>query len=104
MLRRRPVERTFVCRGVAVDIVPVLPLIRRWWGTLLVAAWSAAIVGFLLASRIPSTYAATATMLVGPFTTDTEPLRASQAVVPPFSALAESPAVICQVEAKTSLD
>jgi capsular polysaccharide biosynthesis protein len=87
-----------------VDIVPVLPLIRRWWWTLLVAAWSAAIVGFLLASRIPPTYSATATMLVGPFNTDNETLRASQQLVPTFSALAESPAVIRQVEAKTGLD
>ncbi|MFL5645701.1 MAG: hypothetical protein ACJ769_09810 [Chloroflexota bacterium] len=87
-----------------MDIVPVLPLIRRWWWTLLVAAWSAAIVGFLLASRIPPTYAATATMLVGPFNTDNETLRASQELVPTFSALAESPAVIRQVEAKTGLD
>src|SRR4051794_210766 len=92
------------CRGVAVDIVPVLPLIRRWWWTLLVAAWSAAIVGFLLASRIPPTYAATATLLVGPFNTDNETLRASQELVPTFSALAESPAVIGQVETKTGLD
>jgi len=87
-----------------VDIVPVLPLIRRWWWTLLVAAWSAAIVGFLLASRIPPTYAATATLLVGPFNTDNETLRASQELVPTFSALAESPAVIGQVETKTGLD
>jgi len=78
-------------------------LIRRWWWTLLVAAWCAALVGFLLASRITPTYSATATMLVGPFNTDNETLRASQQLVPTFAALAESPAVVRQVEAKTGL-
>ena len=52
-------------------------VVRRWWWTLLVAAWVAGLAGFYVASRIPPTYESSVQLLVGPLNTDDETLRAS---------------------------
>jgi Mrp family chromosome partitioning ATPase len=50
---------------------------RRWWWTLLVAIWIAGLAGYIVATRIPPTYEARATLLVGPIEGDLATLRAS---------------------------
>ena len=48
---------------------------RRWWWTLLVAAWVAGLAGFYFASRIEPTYESQVKLLVGPINTDADTLR-----------------------------
>ena len=54
---------------------------RRWWWTLLVAAWVAGLAGFYVASRIDKTYESQVRLLVGPINTDDATLRASGQLV-----------------------
>lgn len=60
---------------------------RRWWWTLLVAAWVAGLAGFYVASRIAPTYESEAKLLVGPINTDDQTLRASGQLVQTYSQL-----------------
>ena len=63
---------------------------RRWWWTLLVATWVAAMAGLLVASRIAPTYEAQAQLLVGPINTDADTLKASGQLVQTYAQLAVS--------------
>ena len=60
-----------------MELSGYLATARRWWWTLLVATWIAALAGYLVATRIPPTYEARALMLVGPYEGDLNTLRAS---------------------------
>jgi receptor protein-tyrosine kinase len=55
----------------------VLPLIRRWWWLLAVGTAASAIVGFLVASRVPPVYEAQARLLVGPLSGSRDVIRAA---------------------------
>ncbi len=69
-------------------------VVRRWWWTLLVAAWVAGLAGFYVASRIPPTYEASAQLLVGPLNTDDVTLRASGQLIQTDATLATTPQVL----------
>ena len=73
-----------------MELTGYLAVARRWWWTLLVATWVAAMAGLLVASRIPPTYEAQAQLLVGPINTDADTLKASQALVQTYAQLALS--------------
>jgi polysaccharide biosynthesis transport protein len=60
-----------------LELSGYLATARRWWWTLLVATWIAGLAGYLVATRIPSTYEARALMLVGPYEGELNTLRAS---------------------------
>ncbi|HEV8696718.1 MAG TPA: hypothetical protein VGQ89_03415 [Candidatus Limnocylindrales bacterium] len=60
-----------------MELSGYLATARRWWWTLLVATWIAGLAGYLVATRIPPTYEARALMLVGPYESDLNTLRAS---------------------------
>ena len=61
-----------------MELTGYLAILRRWWSTLLVAVWVAAVLGFpCSARRIEPTYEASVRLLVGPINTDTNTLRAS---------------------------
>ena len=60
-----------------MELSGYLATARRWWWTLLVAVWIAGLAGYVVATRIPPTYEARATMLVGPIEGDLNTLRAS---------------------------
>lgn len=60
-----------------MELSGYLATARRWWWTLLVATWIAGLAGYLVATRIPPTYEARATLLVGPYEGDLNTLRAS---------------------------
>jgi succinoglycan biosynthesis transport protein ExoP len=70
-----------------VELSGYLAVARRWWWTLLVATWVAAVSGYVFASQIPPTYEARAQLLVGPYNTDTETLRAAGALVQTYAEL-----------------
>ncbi|CAN5479743.1 polysaccharide biosynthesis tyrosine autokinase [soil metagenome] len=69
-------------------------VIRRWWWSLLIAAWMAGIAGFLVASTIPPTYETSARLLVGPINADLNTLRASGALAGTYSEIAMSRQVL----------
>src|SRR5690348_2051581 len=43
-------------QGGRVELSGYLAVAKRWWWTLLVATWVAAISGYVVASSIPATY------------------------------------------------
>jgi succinoglycan biosynthesis transport protein ExoP len=77
-----------------VELTGYLAVARRWWWTLLVATWVAAMAGLLVASRITPTYEAQAQLLVGPINTDSDTLRASGLLVQTYAQLAISSQVL----------
>jgi polysaccharide biosynthesis transport protein len=73
-----------------VELSGYLAILRRWWWTLLVAAWVAGLLGYVIAGRIEPTYQSTARLLVGPINSDTNTLRASSQLVQTYAELASS--------------
>lgn len=67
---------------------------RRWWWTLLVAAWVAGLAGFYVASRIQPTYESQVKLLVGPINTDADTLRASGQLVQTYAQLVTTGSVL----------
>ena len=74
-------------QGGRVELSGYLAVARRWWWTLLVATWVAAISGYVVASQIPATYEAETQLLVGPYNTDVDTLRAAGAMVQTYAGL-----------------
>lgn len=70
-----------------MELTGYLAVARRWWWTLLVATWVAAVSGYVVASQIPPTYEAETQLLVGPYNTDRETLAAAGALVQTYSQL-----------------
>jgi Mrp family chromosome partitioning ATPase len=60
-----------------LELSGYLETARRWWWTLLIATWVAGLAGYIVATRIPPTYEARSTLLVGPIQGDLNTLRAS---------------------------
>ena len=87
-----------------MELTGYLAVARRWWWTLLVATWVAAIAGFLVASRITPTYEAQAQLLVGPINTDSETLKASGLLVQTYAQLAISPSALKSTGQETGVD
>ena len=77
-----------------MELTGYLAVARRWWWTLLVATWVAAMAGLLVATRITPTYEAQAQLLVGPINTDSDTLRASGLLVQTYAQLAISPPLL----------
>ncbi len=77
-----------------MELTGYLAVARRWWWTLLVAMWVAAVAGFLVASRITPTYEAQVQLLVGPINTDRDTLTASGLLVQTYAQLAISPPLL----------
>ena len=67
---------------------------RRWWWTLLVAAWVAGLAGFYVAGRIAPTYESQVKLLVGPINADSETLRSSGLLVQTYAQVVTTPTVI----------
>jgi len=70
-----------------VELSGYIAVVRRWWWTLLVAAWVAGLTGFLVASQIAPTYESRVSLLVGPINTDQNTLRASGQLVQTYAQL-----------------
>jgi polysaccharide biosynthesis transport protein len=72
----------------------VLPVVRRWWWLLVIGAGVAAVMGFLVASRLPDTYEAEARLLVGPLSADRDTLQAAGAQARTYAALATTTPIL----------
>ncbi len=70
---------------------------RRWWWTLLVAAWVAGLAGYYVASRLPNTYESAVEMLVGPINTDAATVGASAKLIQTYASLATTGPVLSDV-------
>ncbi len=77
-----------------MELSGYLAILRRWWWTLLVAAWVAGLMGYVIAGRIEPTYEASARLLVGPINSDTNTLRASSQLVQTYAELATSQSLL----------
>lgn len=77
-----------------MDFTGYLALARRWWWTFLVAGLVAGGAGYVVATRIPPTYAAQAKLLVGPVNGDFETIRASSELANTYAELATSRALL----------
>src|SRR5690242_21845629 len=77
-----------------MELGATLRLLRRWWPTLLLATWVAAVPGFLVASALPPRYEAEPRVLIGPSTGDVDTLRAASMLVQTYSQLAASAEVL----------
>ena len=74
-----------------MELSGYIAVVRRWWWTLLVAAWVAGLTGFLVASQIAPTYESRVSLLVGPINTDQNTLRASGQLVQTYAQLVTMP-------------
>jgi capsular polysaccharide biosynthesis protein len=77
-----------------LEFASYLSIARRWWWTLLVSTWVAALAGFLLGSQIPPTYESRVRVLVGPVNADLNTIRASGFLVLTYAELAVSQPLI----------
>jgi succinoglycan biosynthesis transport protein ExoP len=68
-----------------LELTGYLAIVKRWWWTLIVAAWIAGLAGYIVASTIPPTYESTVKVLVGPLNTDTDTLRGSGLLVQTYA-------------------
>lgn len=66
----------------------VFIVVKRWWWLLLIGAVVAALMGFLVANRLPDTYEAESKLLVGPLSSDKDTLDAAGAQARTYAALA----------------
>ncbi|HEX6869088.1 MAG TPA: Wzz/FepE/Etk N-terminal domain-containing protein, partial [Candidatus Limnocylindrales bacterium] len=87
-----------------MDLSGYLAIIRRWWWTLIVAAWIAGLTGYLVASTIPATYESQAKVLVGPLNTDTDTLRASGLLVQTYAQYVTTREVLASTIQELGLD
>ncbi len=87
-----------------MEISGYLVTLRRWWWTLLVATWVAALAGFLAASSLTRIYEAEARLLVGPFNTDLNTQRASGQLALTYAELVTSRPLLESVIADLGLD
>lgn len=79
-------------------------LLQRWWWTLLLAAWVAGLVGYLVASQIPPTYETRARLLVGPVNTDVNTVRAAEGLSQTYAELATTEPQLQRVVERLGLD
>jgi capsular polysaccharide biosynthesis protein len=87
-----------------VELSGYLAVARRWWWTLIVAAWIAGLTGWLVASTIQPTYESQVKVLVGPLNTDTDTLRASGLLVQTYAQYVTTREVLASTIQELGLD
>jgi capsular polysaccharide biosynthesis protein/Mrp family chromosome partitioning ATPase len=78
-------------------------VVKRWWWLLLIGAVVAALMGFLVANRLPDTYEAEAKLLVGPLSSDKDTLDAAGAQARTYAALATTSPVLADAAQRVGL-
>ena len=72
----------------------VYTIVKRWWWLLVIGAVVAALMGYLVANRLPDTYEARAQVLVGPLSADKDTLDAAGAQARTYAALATTTPIL----------
>ena len=78
-------------------------VVKRWWWLLLIGAAVAALMGLLVANRLPDTYEAEAKMLVGPLSSDKDTLDAAGSQARTYAALATTSPVLADAAQRVGL-
>jgi capsular polysaccharide biosynthesis protein/Mrp family chromosome partitioning ATPase len=89
---------------LSVELSGYLAVAKRWWWTLIVAAWIAGLAGYIVASGIPPTYESQVKVLVGPINTDTDTLRASGLLVQTYAQVVLTDSVLASAVKELGLD
>jgi capsular polysaccharide biosynthesis protein/Mrp family chromosome partitioning ATPase len=84
-------------------VTGVYTIIKRWWWLLGIGAVVAALMGYLVANRLPDTYEARAQVLVGPLSTDKDTLDAASAQARTYAALATTTPVLDATAARVGM-
>jgi capsular polysaccharide biosynthesis protein len=71
-----------------VELAGYFGVIGRWWATLLIATWVAALAGYFIASGVQPTYEGVTRLLVGPVVADVDVTRAAGALSYTYAELA----------------
>lgn len=77
-----------------MELSGYLAVARRWWWTLVVAAWVAGLSGYLVASTLPPTYESQVKVLVGPLNTDLDTLRSSGQLIQTYAQIVTTDEVL----------
>jgi polysaccharide biosynthesis transport protein len=75
-------------------VTGVYTIVKRWWWLLVIGAVVAALMGYLVANRLPDTYEARAQVLVGPLSADKDTLDAAGAQARTYAALATTTPIL----------
>lgn len=73
-----------------MELAGYFAVARRWWTTLLIAAWVAGLAGYFIASGVPPTYEGQTRILVGPEVGSVEVMRAAGAISYTYAELSTS--------------
>ena len=87
-----------------MELSGYLAVAKRWWWTLIVAAWIAGLAGYIVASGIAPTYESQVKVLVGPINTDTDTLRASGLLVQTYAQVVLTDSVLSSAVKELGLD
>lgn len=87
-----------------MDQAGFIPVARRWWPVILLAAIAAGATAYVAASRMAPTYEAQVTLLTGPINTDYGTLRASGDLARTYAELATSGPVLAGAIERLRLD
>jgi capsular polysaccharide biosynthesis protein len=87
-----------------MEIGPLLPLFRRRWWILVAIACSAGVLGWVAATRIPPTYTAESTMLVGPMNGAANTVQGASLLVATYADLATSASVLDAASRETGVN
>jgi tyrosine-protein kinase len=80
-----------------------IPLVKRWWPVLLVAAVVSGVTAYAASSRVTPTYEAEARLLTGPINADFDTIRASSQLAQTYGELATSRRILTSVRAQLGL-
>lgn len=80
-----------------------IPLAKRWWPVLLLAAVVSGLTAYAASSRVTPTYEAEARLLTGPINADFDTIRASSQLAQTYSELATSRRILQPVRAQLRL-
>jgi capsular polysaccharide biosynthesis protein len=87
-----------------VELSGYLAVAKRWWWTLVVAAWVAGLTGYLVASTLPPTYESQVKVLVGPLNTDLDTLRASGQLIQTYAQVVTNEELLASTIQELGLD
>ena len=87
-----------------MELSGYLAVAKRWWWTLVVAAWVAGLTGYLVASTLSPTYESQVKVLVGPLNTDLDTLRASGQLIQTYAQVVTTDEVLASTIQELGLD
>lgn len=97
------VKRRSPLREGRLQSTGFIPLAKRWWPVLLVAAVVSGVTAYAASSRVTPTYEAEARLLTGPINADFDTIRASSQLAQTYGELATSRRILTAVRGQLGL-